>query len=119
MESVFWNTEDGRRNLTVEQTIYLEKELTKTWDAFAEYAGDFARWGGSKQIAHLGTAYRITPRHQVDFHFGFGLSQAAPGRFFAVGWRSFSGRSESEASAKLPQGSTLRQVRSACEAKRQ
>jgi outer membrane putative beta-barrel porin/alpha-amylase len=86
MQSVFWNTEDGKRNLTGEQTFYIEKELTKGWDAFAEYAGDFAQWCGSKQIAHLGTAYRITPRQQVDFHYGFGLSHSAPGRFFAVGY---------------------------------
>jgi len=86
MQSVFWNTEGGKRNLTGEQTFYLEKELTKPWDAFAEYAGDFAQWGESKQIAHLGTAYRITPRQQVDFHFGFGLSHTMPGRFFAVGY---------------------------------
>src|SRR5579864_9417726 len=69
MQSVFWSTEEGKRNLTGEQTLYIEKQLTKRWDAFTEYAGDFAQWGGSKQIAHLGTAYRITPRQQVDFHF--------------------------------------------------
>jgi hypothetical protein len=86
MQSVFWNTEEGKRNLTAEQTFYIEKEITKPWDAFAEYAGDFSQWGGSKQIAHLGTAYRITPTQQVDFHFGFGLSHNAPGRFFAVGY---------------------------------
>jgi hypothetical protein len=86
MQSIFWNTEDGKRNLTGEQTFYIEKELMKAWDAFAEYAGDFAQWGGSKQIAHLGTAYRITPRQQVDFHYGFGLSHAAPRQFFAVGY---------------------------------
>ena len=86
MQSVFWNTEEGKRNLTGEETFYIEKEIIKRWDAFAEYAGDFAQWGGSKQIAHLGTAYRITPRQQVDFHFGFGLSHNAPGRFFAVGY---------------------------------
>jgi len=86
MQSVFWYTEDGRRNLTWEPTIYIEKEITKPWDAFAEYAGDFAQRGGSKEIAHLGIAYRITPRQQVDFHFGFGLSQAAPSHFFGVGY---------------------------------
>jgi hypothetical protein len=86
MQSVFWYTEFGKRNLTGEPTIYIEKAITKPWDGFAEYAGDFAQWGGSKQIAHFGTAYRITPRQQVDFHFGFGLSQAAPSRFFAMGY---------------------------------
>jgi hypothetical protein len=86
MQSLFWHTQDGRRDLTWEPTFYLEKQLTKTCDAFAEYGADFARWGGSPQLAHFGTAYRVTPKHQVDFHFGFGLSHAAPNRFFAVGY---------------------------------
>jgi hypothetical protein len=89
MESLFWYTEDRRRNLTGESTFYIEKQITKPWDAFAEYGGDFAQRGGSKEVAHFGTAYRITPKNQIDFHFGFGLSQATPGRFFAVGY-SFS-----------------------------
>jgi len=86
MQSLFWYTEDGRRNLTWEPTFYVEKQITKTWDGFAEYGGDFAKWGGSKHVAHFGTAYKITPKNQVDFHFGFGLSHATPSRFFAVGY---------------------------------
>jgi hypothetical protein len=39
-----------------------------------------------EEVAHCGTAYKITPKTQVDFHFGFGLSPATPGRFFAVGY---------------------------------
>jgi hypothetical protein len=86
MQSLFWYTEDGRRNLTWEPTFYLEKQLTKPWDAFAEFAGDFAQRGGPREIAHFGTAYKLTPKNQVDFHFGFGLSRAAPAPFFAVGY---------------------------------
>jgi len=86
MQSLFWFTEDGERNLTWEPTFYLEKQITKPWDAFAEYGGDFAQRGGSKEVAHFGTAYKINPKNQVDFHFGFGLSHATPGRFFAVGY---------------------------------
>ena len=86
MESLFWYTEDRRRNLTGESTLYIEKQITKPWDAFAEYGGDFQQWGGSKEVAHFGTAYKITPKNQIDFHFGFGLSHAAPARFFAVGY---------------------------------
>jgi len=86
MQSLFWNTEDHKRNGDWEPTFHREKEITKPWDAFPDYAGDFSQWGGSKQIAHFGTAYRITPRQQVDFHFGFGLSHAAPSRFFGVGY---------------------------------
>jgi hypothetical protein len=86
MESLFWYTLDGRRDLTGETTFYVEKQITKPWDAFAEYAGDYAQTGGSKGLAHFGTAYKITPKNQVDFHFGFGLSQATPGKLFAVGY---------------------------------
>ena len=86
MESLFWNTEDRRRNLTGESTLYIEKQLTRPWDAFAEYGGDFPQWGGSREVAHFGTAYKITPKNQIDFHFGFGLSHSAPGRFFGVGY---------------------------------
>jgi hypothetical protein len=86
MESLFWDTNDGRRNLTGESTFYIEKQITRPWDAFAEYGGDFAQRGGAKEVAHFGTAYKIAPKNQIDFHFGFGLSHAAVGRFFAVGY---------------------------------
>jgi hypothetical protein len=86
MESLFWYTQDRRRNLTGESTLYIEKQITKRWDAFAEYGGDFAQRGGSREVGHFGTAYKVTPKNQVDFHFGFGLSHATPGRFFAVGY---------------------------------
>lgn len=86
MQSLFWNTDGARRNGDWEATFYLEKEITKPWDAFVEYAGDFSQRGGPKEIAHLGAAYRVTPNQQVDFHFGFGISNAAPNRFFAIGY---------------------------------
>ncbi len=86
MQSLFWNTDDHKRNGDWEPTFYIEKALTKPWDVFAEYAGDFSQRGGPKEIAHFGTAYRVTPKQQVDFHFGFGISNAAPTRFFAVGY---------------------------------
>lgn len=86
MQSFFWNTQGGKRNPTLEATLNLERELTESWNLFAEYAGDFPHIGGSQQIAHFGTAYRITPNQQIDFHFGFGLSPSSLGHFFAVGY---------------------------------
>ena len=86
MESLFWYTEDHLRNLTGESTFYIEKQIKKPWDAFAEYGGDFAQRGGSKNVAHFGTAYKVNPKNQIDFHFGFGLSRATPGPFYAVGY---------------------------------
>jgi hypothetical protein len=86
MQSVFWYTDGARRNRTWEPTFYVERQITKPWDAFVEYGGDYAQHGGSKQVAHVGTAFKITPTNQVDFHFGFGMSRATPGRFFAIGY---------------------------------
>jgi hypothetical protein len=86
MQSIFWNTEDGRRNRVWEPTFYIEREIRKPWDVFAEYGGDYKQRGGSKQVIHFGTAYRITTKHQVDFHFGFGLNHDTPNRFFAAGY---------------------------------
>lgn len=86
MQSFFWNTKAGRRNLVWEPTLMVEKEISGPWSVFFEYAGDFAQQGSSKQIAHFGTAYRITPKQQIDFHFGFGVCPAAPEHFLAVGY---------------------------------
>jgi hypothetical protein len=86
MQSVFWYTDGARRNWTWEPTLYVERQITKPWDAFLEYGGDYAQYGGSKQVAHIGTAFKITPTNQVDFHLGFGMSHATPGRFFAIGY---------------------------------
>ena len=105
MESLFWYTEDRRRNLTGESTFYVEKQITKPSDPFAEYGGDFQQRGGSKDVAHFGSAYKITPKNQIDFHFGFGLSHSAPGRFFAVGY-SFELTTCGNASADRSSGGT-------------
>jgi outer membrane putative beta-barrel porin/alpha-amylase len=86
MQSLFWNTQDGRQNLTWEPTFTFDKEITDRWSVFVEYAGDFLRLSGSQQIAHFGTAYRITRKQQIDSHFGFGLSPSSLGRFFAIGY---------------------------------
>lgn len=86
MQSLFWNADQHQRNGDREPTLYLEKAIAKRWDAFAEYAGDFFQQGGPSEIAHFGSAYRTTPQQQADFHFGFGVSRAAPSQFFAVGY---------------------------------
>jgi hypothetical protein len=86
MQSFFWNTQDGRRNGDWQPTFYLERQITKTSDAFIEFAGDYTQRGAPREIIHFGTAYRVRPHQQVDFHFGFGLSNAAPAQFFAMGY---------------------------------
>jgi len=86
MQSLFYETDDRRRKLTWEPTFYMEREISKHSDVFVEYGGDYTRSDGARQVVHFGTAYRITSKQQIDFHFGFGLSRAAPGQFFAAGY---------------------------------
>ena len=86
MQSLFSNTDGAKRNGVWEPTFYIEREIAKRWQAFAEYAGDFAQRGGPREMAHFGAAYRFTARQQVDFHFGFGVSRSAPSHFLAVGY---------------------------------
>ena len=77
MLSVYWPTEDGRRNVSGESTLLLDRQLKENWDAFAECVGDFPEKGGPRHLLHFGTMYRPRPRQQIDFHFGVGLSSAA------------------------------------------
>jgi hypothetical protein len=78
MASIFWPTEEGKRNLTWESTFVLQRDLSRSLDVFAEYGGDYPQRGGAMQTIHFGTAYRINSTNQVDFHFGFGLSSSTP-----------------------------------------
>ncbi|MGD1090906.1 MAG: transporter [Bryobacteraceae bacterium] len=85
MLSVYWPTQTGKRNVTGESTFVLDRTLTKRWDAFVEYAGDFAERGGPRHLLHFGTSYRPSPQHQLDLHVGVGLS-AATNNFIGAGY---------------------------------
>lgn len=86
MLSMYWPTQSHRRNLTGESTILLDRQLTKPWDAFIEYAGDFPERGRNRHLLHVGTAFKLATQHQLDFHFGVGLSPAAPDHFVGIGY---------------------------------
>ena len=84
--SFYWPTQGRERNFTKEGIFFLDRQLTKPWDVFVEYAGDFPEHGGSRQQIHFGTTYKITPRQQFDFHFAFGLTGAAPKGYVGIGY---------------------------------
>jgi hypothetical protein len=86
MLSLYWPTQSGVRNLTGESTFLFDRQLTGMCDAFIEYAGDFAERGGPRHLLHFGTAYKLGPLHQIDLHFGTGLSRAAVDHFIGVGY---------------------------------
>ena len=86
MFGLLWPTQGASRNLNGQATFLFDRQLTKPWDAFIEYAGMFPQRGGPQQVLHLGTSYKITPHQQLDFHFGFGLSSVAPSHFIGFGY---------------------------------
>ena len=86
MLSLYWPTVDGRRNVAGETTFLVDRQLTKTWDAFVEYASDFRERGGPRHLAHFGSTRKLTSCQQIDLHFGLGLSAAAVDRFIGVGY---------------------------------
>ena len=86
MFSLLWPTQGATRNLTGQASFLVDRQFTNRWDAFVEYAGNFPQRGGSQQLLHVGTAFKITSNQQLDFHFGFGLSSAAVDHFIGVGY---------------------------------
>lgn len=84
--AAYWPTQDGSRNYTSEATLMLDRQLSAPWDAFIEYAGDFPQRGGSRQLLHMGSAYKLSAHQQLDVHAGFGLSAAAPRWFMGAGY---------------------------------
>jgi len=86
MFSVYFPTQGSRRNTTGQSTFLLDRQLTKPWDMFLEYAGDFPESGGTGHLLHFGTAYKIASQQQIDFHFGVGLSPATAGHFIGFGY---------------------------------
>ena len=86
MFSVYWPTQGHTRNVTGESTFLLDRQLTKLWDAFVEYAGDFPEFAGPRHLLHFGTALKLAKHHQIDFHVGVGLSSAAVDHLIGIGY---------------------------------
>jgi hypothetical protein len=74
MFSLMLPTEGSRRNLTGQASVYFDRQLTPSWDAYVEYSGAFPQRGSPQHVIDFGTSYKPTPHQQFDFHCGFGLS---------------------------------------------
>jgi hypothetical protein len=86
MMSLYDPTQNGRRNLTFEPAILIDRQLTSPWSAFAEYAGDFSQHAGPRDLAHFGTALTIAKYQQIDFHVGVGSMAGSAYHFFGFGY---------------------------------
>lgn len=86
MFALSWPTQGATRNLIGQPSFLFDRQITNRWDAFIEYAGDFPQRGTPQHLLHLGTAFKITPNQQIDFHVGFGLSSAAVDHLIGFGY---------------------------------
>lgn len=86
MFSVAWPTQNERHNVTGQVTGLLDRQLSKSWDGFAEYAGTFPGRGGPQHVIDFGTTYKLTSNQQVDLRGGLGLSSAALDHFIGAGY---------------------------------
>lgn len=86
MLSLLWPTEAASRNLTGQASFLIDRQLTRPWDAFVEYGGEFPQRGGPQHIFHTGSSFKLTNNQQLDFHFGVGLSSAAVDHFIGFGY---------------------------------
>jgi hypothetical protein len=86
MFSLMWPTEGPRRNLTGQTSVYFDRQLTQPWDAYLEYSGAFPQRGGPQHTLNAGTAYKISPHQQLDFHASFGLSAGTPDYSIGLGY---------------------------------
>lgn len=86
MLSIYAPTQNGSHFVIGESTFLVDRQLTKPSDAFVEYAGDFPQAGAPRHLLHFGTAYKIAPKQQIDFHVGAGLSPAAVHHFIGMGY---------------------------------
>jgi hypothetical protein len=86
MFSLMWPTEGAQRNMTGQASMYFDRQLTTLWDAYVEYSGSFPERGGPQHLIDFGTAYKISPHQQFDFHCGFGLSAAVPDHMIGFGY---------------------------------
>jgi hypothetical protein len=86
MFSLMWPTQGPRRNLTGQSSVYIDRQLTRHWDAYVEYSGAFPQRGGPQHVIDFGTAYKLSPHQQLDFHWNFGLSSAVPDHTIGFGY---------------------------------
>ncbi len=86
MFSLMWPTEGAQRNLTGQASVFFDRQLTQPWDAYVEYSGAFPQRGGPQNVIDFGTAYKLSPNQQLDFHWNFGLSSGAPNHSIGFGY---------------------------------
>jgi hypothetical protein len=84
--ALFDPTQGAQRNVTGQAAIYFDRALGSVWDAYVEYAGEFAQRGGPQHTVDFGAAYKISPHQQLDLHCNFGFAAALPTHAIGAGY---------------------------------
>ncbi|HEY9714095.1 MAG TPA: transporter [Chroococcales cyanobacterium] len=84
MESVLY-INDGTA-VQWQPDVLVGKSFGQKADCFLEYGGFFTSGNLPIQFMHTGAVYRPSKRHQVDAHFGVGLSKSSPIGFVGIGY---------------------------------
>ena len=84
--SVLAPTQGSTRNVSGQASLYFDRALGSVWDAYLEYSGQFAEFGGPQHILDFGAAYKISPHQQLDLHANFGFAAASPSHAIGVGY---------------------------------
>lgn len=66
--------------------VLVSRSIGKKACAFLEYGGYFTTHRFPLNLIHLGAAYKVSRRQQIDTHCGFGLNQTAPSAFVGCGY---------------------------------
>jgi len=86
MFTATWLVGHSDQSRVVEPTLTVEREFGPKGDLFIEYVGDYQTRDRPSNALDVGGAWHLTPRQQLDFHLGFGLSQAAPDQYVGIGY---------------------------------
>jgi hypothetical protein len=70
----------------VEPTFVVERGFGWKGDLFVEYIGDYPTGNRPSQVIDVGGSWHVTPRQQLDFHIGVGLTRTAPDQYLGVGY---------------------------------
>lgn len=78
----------GNGNIQWQPFVMVNRNIGNRAAAFIEYAGFFQQnsHAPGQSIAHCGAVYKLNRHHQIDTHFGFGLSKTAPSAFVGAGY---------------------------------
>jgi hypothetical protein len=85
MLTVTGSVNQAEHKANIEPTFVVEREFGKG-DLFVEYIGDYTTRDRASHIVDVGGGWHITPRQQLDFHIGVGLTPSAPAHYIGVGY---------------------------------